>query len=235
MKLILNDMYVLVSTSSRLILFLFAHSSSVTSITPVSTISNTIDATLNSRITKSLYSKLAESILADALNHDANPTAIKKSKSSSSVTSKSSFSHPGNKITARLVGWMELDRGIPGMDGVFSMHVSETYVPIAPGAAMAEIKRKFIQWRLTSSYLTELGDSSKTTEAAPIPPSPIQMRPRSSFSRSFSFSRSNTAPVQTAIEDTNPQVKEKRQCSLYRFEWSEEMFEAALNKLKTLL
>lgn len=132
---------------------------------------------------------------------------------------------------SRLTAWVELDRGIPGTEGVFSMHLCETFVPLGPGSTMAQIKRKFIQWRFITSFYTEL--ASQGTSAASKADSsvaPPQINPRTSFSRSFSFSRNmSTSPLPPVVSN-----RDGKECTLYRFEWSEEMFNAALNKAKQL-
>ena len=218
MKLILANKYLLVSTSNRLLLFLFTTSPSSTEVTPVMNFSSPggVDST-------PIRSPLGTPM---SLNTTTSTEVGLVTPGAEAYISGYNMLSPvidEFKNSPRLASWVELDRGIPGMAGVFCMHVSERFVPVSPGATVAEIKRKYVQWRLTSSVVTQIAQGASKEAVTP--------KPRTSFSRSFSFSRS--APPQ-ANDEEPAAVKESKKCTLYRFEWTEEMFQSALKKMKPL-
>ena len=60
----------------------------------------------------------------------------------------SSVEDSTNNSTPKFTCWVEMDRVIPGTNGLFDFYVTESYVPTAPGAATAELQRKFVQWKI---------------------------------------------------------------------------------------
>jgi hypothetical protein len=98
-----------------------------------------------------------------------------------------------------VIGWVELDRAIPGKVGLFAMHMAQSYVAPYPGAATAELRRSITQWRITEE------DGAVSTR--------FQLDSRK--------------------KGTNG-TDGKKKCTIYRFEWSDSMFSAVLDKIKLL-
>lgn len=92
------------------------------------------------------------------------------------------------------IGWVELDRAIPGKVGLFAMHMSHTYKPLYDGASTATIQRTITQWRITEE------DQA------------VQSR--------FQLTAKKKA------------ADGKTKCTVFRFEWTESMFSAALDQVK---
>ena len=92
------------------------------------------------------------------------------------------------------IGWVELDRAIPGKVGLFAMHMSLAYVPLYPGASTATAQRTITQWRITEE------DQAVA-------------------------SRFQLITKKKATDG-------KHKCTVYRFEWTESMFSAALDQMK---
>lgn len=216
MKLILGNKYLLVSTSNRLLLFSFTVPSTSVESPPV----------LGVAIPETPIAPRSPNPLDSSISVDAGMLT----PGGESFISGNNMLSPvldDSKNSPRLSSWVELDRGIPGVEGVFTMFVAEKFVPVKPGSAMSEIKRKYIQWRLTSSVLTQISQSQSSKEEASFNP-----KPRSSFSRSFSFSRA--VPASSSDDPDTKDSKDSKRCTLYRFEWTEEMFQSALKKMKPL-
>lgn len=92
------------------------------------------------------------------------------------------------------IGWVELDRAIPGKVGLFAMHMSVSYVPAYSGALQATIQRTITQWRITEE------------------------------------DQAVASRFQLTTKKKSPEGKHK--CTVYRFEWTEAMFSAALEQIK---
>ena len=221
MKLIIGNKYLLVSTSNRLLLFSFTVPSATVESTPALGVASP-ESPIVPRSSISSPHHLDNSVSMDGgMVTPGGESFISGNNMLSPV-------FDDFKNSPRLSSWVELDRGIPGVEGVFTMHVAEKLVPVKPGSAMGEIKRKYIQWRLTSSVLTQLSQSQPIKEDVSFAP-----KTRSSFSRSFSFSRA--VPVTSSDDaEAGKAGKESKRCTLYRFEWTEDMFQSALKKMKPL-
>lgn len=94
------------------------------------------------------------------------------------------------------IGWVELDRAIPGKVGLFAMHMSQNYVPLYPGSSTASLQRTITQWRVTEEDAAVSSRFQLTSKKKP--------------------------------------VDGKNRCTVYRFEWTEGMFSAALDQVKYL-
>jgi hypothetical protein len=92
------------------------------------------------------------------------------------------------------IGWVELDRAIPGKVGLFAMHMSQHYVPLYDGASTASLQRTITQWRITEEDQAVASRFQLTTKKNP--------------------------------------ADGKKRCTVYRFEWTESMFSAALDQVK---
>jgi hypothetical protein len=92
------------------------------------------------------------------------------------------------------IGWVELDRAIPGKVGLFAMHMSQTYVPLYTGASTASLQRTITQWRITEEDQAVASRFQLTTK--------------------------------------KKAADGKHRCTVYRFEWTESMFSAALDQVK---
>ena len=123
---------------------------------------------------------------------------IESSKNESSSTSEDStfISTISKHENLDIIGWVELDRAIPGKKGIFAMYATSNYVPISPGASTAKLQRIITQWRIVEE------DNEM----------------------SFAYHKSSSSSSSPGNKKSN--------CSIYRFEWTDEMFQSALDKIK---
>jgi hypothetical protein len=123
---------------------------------------------------------------------------IESSKNESSSTSEDStfISSTSRHENLDIIGWVELDRAIPGKKGIFAMYATSNYIPISPGASTAKLQRIITQWRIVEE------DNEM----------------------SFAYHKSSSSSSSSGNKKSN--------CSIYRFEWTDEMFQSALDKIK---
>lgn len=125
LQIIMSGLFLLVSTNKRLLLFHFD--------------SNLQLPDLNLNTSSDSHEFEEETDKEVILNTNSNENL--------SVDNKSNLPY--------ISGWVELDRVLPGCDGIFAMHVAEKFFPVSANSKMAEIRRKFIQWKITSEFSTE--------------------------------------------------------------------------------
>ena len=241
MNFFTDEKQLIVSTNKRLLLLIlgnrsnYATSSTITTTTTSNINSSSVVVTpLNAslkRLSLSPKSSSSPSVLSSTLSPSAtvstpittaenisstsSPPSPSPSSSSSSTTTTKPFlmnniesskneSEDSTFISSNLkhenldiIGWVELDRAIPGKKGIFAMYATSKYVPISPGASTAKLQRIITQWRIVEE------DNEM----------------------SFAYHKSSSS-------SSSSSGKKKSNCSIYRFEWTDEMFQSALDKIK---
>jgi hypothetical protein len=135
----------------------------------------------------------------------------------------------------RVTGWVELDRVALGCSGVFGMHVEEAPVATVGGSSQ-------------DSNNTEKSIVTSNTEEEKLTGNRVIESANSNEEGSESVQVSTTVPAlhrivqwkltededMTNLKPKNGKAKVKplSKCTLYRFEWSDQMFRAALQKMK---
>ena len=114
-------------------------------------------------------------------------------------------------------GWVEIDRAIPGKCGLFAMHAVVQYVPVAPGATTAELRRTFTQWRIVEDDATAGMESFMGV-----------VRRGGGGGGGKNRRGSGAGGAGEGGGGGGGRCK----CTVYRFEWTEEMFQAVLKKIK---
>ena len=239
MNFFTDEKQLIVSTNKRLLLLILGNRSNYA--TSSSTITTTTTSNINSssvvvtpfnaslkRLSLSPKSSSSPSVLSSTLspsatvstpittaeNISSTSSPPSPSSSSSSTTTTKPFlvnniesskneSEDSTFISSNLkhenldiIGWVELDRAIPGKKGIFAMYATSKYVPISPGASTAKLQRIITQWRIVEE------DNEM----------------------SFAYHKSSSSSSSSG--------KKKSNCSIYRFEWTDEMFQSALDKIK---
>eukprot|EP01038_Epipyxis_sp_PR26KG_P009071 gene9071-12233_t len=130
----------------------------------------------------------------------------------------------GTNENIRLKSWVEIDRALPGKCGVFALFVSETFIPLSPGASMAELRRKIIQWKI-------LSDEDQNDKSIGVG---IKKRVPGSPAVS-NISNNNTAKRGSiTASGGSSTAAPASNCKIYRFQWNDDMFEAVLAQMKDL-
>ena len=171
MNFLLDESQLIVSTNKRLILLVLGKL-------------GTISSAVNSPIAR-----------MSAAAADFQSPAPHSADGGVSNSSSNAVSDNTERADLSVIGWVELDRAIPGKVGLFAMHMSQSYVPPFPGASTAVLKRNITQWRITEE------DGAVSSR--------FQLNTRKKGAGDG-----------------------KSKCTVYRFEWSDSMFEAVLDKIK---
>lgn len=127
----------------------------------------------------------------------------------------------------RVTGWVELDRVALGCSGVFAMHVEEA--PTSLVAEGAVVINNEISDRATEKEKLSDDILSDTVETAPVVAPNIP-----AFHRIVQWKLTEDEDMTNLKPKSNrsPKTKPLSKCTLYRFEWSDQMFRAALQKMK---
>lgn len=170
MNFLMDESQLIVSTNKRLILLLLGKRADASS------------------------PKAARTPAVPAFTTPATPGSNSSNVHSDGMHTPTPIHTHDEELELGFIGWVELDRAIPGKVGLFAMHMSVNYVPAYSGAMSATIQRTITQWRITEE------------------------------------DQAVASRFQLSTKKKSPEGKNK--CTVYRFEWTETMFSAALDQIK---
>jgi hypothetical protein len=185
------------------------------------------------------FTDLRQSISEDISLITGSSSSINSNTGSNSPVGFGTFSGSTGVAPIRVTGWVELDRVALGCSGVFGMHVEEASV-VAEGVADQENSQanKFAVAAPAGQIIKgekfddiQVPDSthSSTTGAEAVPPMVVPALQRIvQWKLTEDEDMTNLKPKSGKAAKTKPLSK----CTLYRFEWSDQMFRAALQKMK---